>query len=74
MNQLYTEYLIDFALKERHHEAARWEQLRAAKTGTPARSESIRKFARLFRINLPRAGGSTLIPTATTESQRALPC
>jgi hypothetical protein len=74
MNQLYTEYLIGFALKERHNQAAQWEQLRAARAGNPERGEGLRTFARLFRITLPQPGGSTLIHTAATEPQRATPC
>lgn len=74
MNQLYTEYLIDFALKERHNQAAQWDQVRAAKAGHPPRSDSIRRFTRLFRINLPRAGASSRVTTAVTEPQQATPC
>lgn len=74
MNQLYTEYLIDFAVKERHQQAARWEQARVARAARPGWPESVRTFLHRFRINRPQPGESLLIPTVANEPQRATPC
>lgn len=74
MTQLYTEYLIDFALKDRHSQAIRWEQAREARDAGPARGEGARTLLRLFHINRPQSAGSPLIPMATTEPRRAMPC
>lgn len=70
MNQLYTEYLIDFAVKERLDQAARWDKMREAQSARTERSSFVRILT-TFRMPRTRRRHSVTGLAAVNHSKRA---